>query len=121
MSNKCKIYYGIIVNESGDDWAKLGYYMEEPVKVEGRDPIGKSPEFCCEYFAGIYTQGYFSFYSHPIPTIKLSWRNHYMGGDGPPAINFCPFCAAKIIMLEDLKLNVVKTPCTVASYHVEIA
>lgn len=115
MSRECKIYYGTVVSEEGKGWARLGSHVQEPIKAENRDPLGKLPEFCCNKFGEAWDNYLLIFYPEP-PGIRLRdplYRD--------PGVYFCPFCGAKIILLEDLKLLVVKTTHNIVSYCFEQA
>jgi len=118
MSKKCKIYYGTLIND-GDGWARLGSHLEEPVKVEGRDPLGKEPEFCCKQFEELWQRYILYFYSNSGKgQVGIRMRDN-LSLSQQENIRFCPFCGAHIILLEDLKLRAIKTWHSVAAYYVE--
>ena len=124
MSNKCKIYYGTVVNEDGDNWAKLGSHEVEPIKMEGREPIiGKSPEFCCTGFEKAWQSRWLLYFSSDSNRgqIEIKLRSNGPGLQQDLKVCFCPFCGAKIILLENLKLRVMQTTRTVKSYYMEEA
>ncbi len=108
MAKKCVIYYATVV-ESEYTWNRKGSVSIEPVQVWGEEPLGKVPEFCCtelkdarEYH--LVTAGGAGFYYREALDKK---------------VNFCPFCGAKIVFKEHLKLKVIETPITRNEYHYE--
>ena len=107
----CIIYYGTIVETVGN-WAVLGAQMEEPVSVEGQRPLGRPPDFCCEKFKVAYDDFDLSFSSR----VGIVLSSHRSKPDS--YISFCPYCGAKIVLLEDLKLRVIKTERLIVSHHV---
>lgn len=113
MAKKCTIYYATVVNSDAFDWSKPVKHHMEPVKVEGRDPLGKQPEFCCEDLRdamGNFTLS-FSFFKSEM---SLNFGNNPLARNG---VHFCPFCGAKILFKEHLKLKVIETPITRHTYH----
>ncbi len=121
MSKQCRIYYGTVVNEDGGNWAIKGSHELEPIRVEGRSPFGREPEFCCAEFAKVWTTHYFSFHSvtgHEEPTVSFYPR---YGSQQPMKITLCPFCGAQILCIEDLKLRAIKITVTRTIYNLEPA
>lgn len=116
MGKECKIYYGTVVEETvSQRWTEIGSHSMEPIKVEGRDPIGKEPEFCCDSLKAEMKEYRISFYFRLGEEVGL----HFNPSPGRQ-INFCPFCGAKIVFEEHLKLKVIETPITRHSYHYEV-
>jgi hypothetical protein len=119
MSKICKIYYGTVINEDGDNWAGKGTHNVEPIKVEGEYPLGKSPDFCCEKFEAAWRQlSLFGFFSDSIAAI-VEVRLYAMSYS-PMKISFCPFCGGEIVLIENLKLKAIRTPRTINEYYFEI-
>jgi len=114
MAKDCKIYYGVVVGPD-TTWARKGSVSIEPIKVEGRVPIGKDPEFCCTELENEVKQFRISFY------FRLGEETGFQLDRSPgKTINFCPYCGDKIIFKEHLKLKVIETPITRHSYHYEV-
>ena len=115
MSKECKIYYATVVEESESKWASKGSVSIEPVKVVGREPLGKDPEFCCMDLEDEVNKYNITYY------FRLGEETGFqMGGSPGKAVHFCPFCGARIIFKEHLKLRVVETTHTAYSYHYEV-
>ena len=107
----CKIYYATVI-EAEETWAIKGEKCVEPVRVEGRQPLGKEPEFCCE----------------DLKAATKSWNlsigdEHISIAGYFPKFNFdfCPFCGAKIVYISDLKLKTIKYTQFHDSYYFEEA
>lgn len=121
MSNKCKIYYGIVVEANGDQrWAGIGSCSMEPIKVEGQKPIGKEPEFCCDNIKHGIEGFLISFYYRLGEEVGLHFNRPEFSYSPRKLIYFCPFCGAKIVFIEHLKLKVIETPITRHEYHYEV-
>lgn len=116
MVKKCKIYYGVVVEEAiAQKWSSIGSYNMEPIKVETREPLGKEPEFCCEQFKAEFEANNIHFYyrfGEEVGFMLIFARDK--------TIRFCPFCGAEIVFEEHLKLKVVATILKYSSYHYEV-
>lgn len=121
MSNKCKIYYGTVVNEDGEHWVRVGAHLQEPVKVEGREPLGKPPEFCCKEFEESWHRYLYFYSASNRGQIEIKLRSNGPGLKEDLKVCFCPFCGARIILQENLKLRAMKTTHTVDTYYIEEA
>ena len=105
----CKVYYATV--------AAIGNKMNEPIRVEGQEPLGKLPEFCCKDLedaveASIFAAGGDSMYVYKwVNNCGRPWRD----------IKFCPFCGAEIVYESDLTVRVVKAIRTHSheSHHYE--
>ncbi len=116
MAKKCIIYVATVVNAGDNRWASLNSKAMEPVKVEEREPIGKDPEFCCPDLNKEMNDFRISFYFRQDEECGLRISDFHPG----KSINFCPFCGAKIVFKEHLKLKVIETPITRHLYHYEV-
>jgi len=112
MAKKCTIYYGKVV-DSKSDWATIGSVGVEPIRVEAREPLGKDPEFCCAALAGEINTGHLNYYYRKGEEVGL----HISFGE---TVNYCPYCGARILFVEHLKLKVVETPATHYTNHYEV-
>lgn len=120
MSKKCIIYYGTVINEEGKGWAEKGSHLEEPIRVEEQETIGRAPEYCCEDFKKAKEDRILYFMSiYSGNEVAIYWESRLLLRLTP--IHFCPFCGASIELKEDLKLKVVLEPRTVETYNVEKA
>lgn len=106
---QCKIYYATVVSVAGK-WSTKGDRLAEPVEIEDRPALGKSPEYCCTKIAKaikswvLYVTGDFIKVDAKVDAINLC---------------FCPFCGAKIVYEADLELREVETYITCHTYHFE--
>ena len=117
MGKKCIIYYGTVVDSGGFRWARQDSHFIEPIKVEGRDPMGKETEFCCDELRdemNNYNLFSYDFHCKKQMSLQMASSNHLSR-----AIRFCPFCSARIIFREDMKLKVLETTHSVSEYHFE--
>ena len=121
MRKECKLYYGVIVDSGGFSWASQGSRSVEPVRVETKEPLGREPEFCCKDFEEAFHDDciHINRVSSEF-TLVISPNFQYMPLKEKP-IKYCPFCSAKIILIEDLHLKVIRTPIERHEYHLEIA
>ena len=106
---KCKIYYATVVRSEGS-WARVGEKVPEPVRVEGRSPLGKVPEFCCEAMR----------LACDSPTLYIEGEHitiREFDSHAVSNINFCPFCGAKIVFIPNLRLQAVKYSRPTDSYY----
>ena len=116
MAKKCTIYYAMVVI-SEFNWSRPNTHHIEPVGVEGREPLGKAPESCCdELMKSIEETRYLSLSANSLGVFNHSshWGSNILG------FNYCPFCGAKIVFKEHLKLKVIETPITRHQYHYEV-
>lgn len=114
---KCIIYYSTVVDAGEGRWARQGEHQVEPSGGFGGDPRGKEPEFCCSTLASEMEKLNFSFQPGSDKTpMALQVRSMPYGG---PGIFYCPFCGAKIIFKENLKLKVVETTVPRKTYTFE--
>ena len=121
MGKECKLYYGIVVESGGFSWARQGSKSIEPIKVETQEPLGKEPEFCCKDFEDAFHDDCIHINRvNSEFTLVISPNLQYMPLK-EKAIKYCPFCSAKIILIEDLHLKVIQTPIERHTYHLEIA
>ncbi len=117
MAKQCKIYYGKVVDDGGAGWAGNGSCSMEPIKVEGREPLGKDPEFCCAELENEVKNYTIDFYYRQ----GVECGFHIIAASPGQTIRFCPFCGAQIVFKEHLKLQVIETPITSHIYHYEVA
>jgi len=115
LGKECKIYYMTVVEEQTERWSDVGSHSIEPVKVEGREPLGKQPEFCCPELKAEIDKYNIGFFYRLGKKVGLQFP-HSPGKN----IRFCPFCGAKIVFKEHLKLKVIETPITRHQYHYEV-
>lgn len=106
---ECRIYYATVIETQGR-WARMGEKHLEPVQVEGRPPLGKAPELCCEDLKAA------------TESFTLHIGGEHIGLQGVSShfivkINFCPFCGAKIVYIPDLKLEAVKHTRPIDTYY----
>ena len=120
MGKECKLYYGVIVDSGGYSWGRQGSKSIEPIKVETQEPLGKEPEFCCKDFEDAFHSDCIHINrvnSEFALVISPVWQ--YTPSKEMP-IKYCPFCSAKIILIEDLHLKVIQTSIERYQYHLEI-
>jgi len=79
------------------------------------EPKGKSPDSCCSSFANGMRESNFWFQDSSDKRPSLQVRTH----QGLLEIRYCPFCGAKIIFKENLKLRVVETTVPRKTYNFE--
>ena len=116
MSKKCTIYYATVVDAPEEStWSIVGSVGIEPVRVIGEEPLGKDPEFCCKELAAAVNSGNITYYYRAGEETGL----HISGAPGK-ILNFCPFCGAKIVFKEHLKLKVIAVPVTIHEHHYEV-
>ena len=109
---ECTLYFATVVEASGE-WSTRDKKEIEPVKVEGRAPLGKQPEYCCEDIKDGIERRLVSIAGDGIRLIHWS-------GNSDKYIHFCPFCGAKIVLKPHLKLKEIKEPITWHQYHYEL-
>ena len=114
----CKIYYATVVDSAGFKWAQQGDHMMEPVRVEGREPLGKQPKFCCEELRDANNESRSCYFHSDENGMNLRL---YSLSTYSINIHFCPFCGSLIIFKENLKLKVLETTHSVRTYHYEEA
>ena len=109
-------FYRVIETVGAQHWGQVNETGSEPIKFEGQPPLGKEPDYCCEGLkkATTWENGNFS------------WISSHTRGDGrvlaiqsqgnenqDRSINFCPFCGAKIVHQEHLKVRSVQQQETI--------
>jgi len=102
-------YYAVCV--VGNRWSPTGQMSPEPLRVEGREPLGKEPEWCCAPFKRVVEEGQLLVKGHYgdrlVPDIRLGSQDRE-----DPAVRFCPFCAAHVLWEHNLDLRVVESTYT---------
>lgn len=120
MGKECKLYYSVVVDSGGYGWAPQGSKSVEPIKVEEQEPLGREPEFCCKDFEEAFHGD--CIHSNRVNAEFALVISHSF--DHRPfeekTIKYCPFCSAKIILIEDLHLKVIQTPIERHIYYLEI-
>ncbi|MFH1487208.1 MAG: hypothetical protein ABIH46_14140 [Chloroflexota bacterium] len=111
MSKECVFYYAKVVE--GNNWSKTGNLIPEPLRVECKEPIGKKPDWCCDWmklqfdraWSPLFTITYQGDTSDGVPCVQLRGCL----GDQTSSVNFCPFCGANIVWKHNLDVKVEET------------
>lgn len=99
-------YYAVCVK--GNSWTPTGYKEIEPLRVEGEEPMGLDPVWCCDQLRNAFDwQNSWMMQSHPwVQDIRVMLR--LAQGEAP--IRFCPFCGEEIILTHHLDVEVIEMP-----------
>lgn len=118
MSRQCTFYYATITESDLDGWPTVGDRQIEPLHNAEGEPIGKTPDYCCEALKEAFSKTSALYASVGGQESKVIFSQIYYSY-GAPALHFCPFCGAELIFKEDLKVRAVKSTKVVTSYYFE--
>jgi hypothetical protein len=105
MNRECRFYYYKVV-QNDNDWPRKTITGLEPVKVEGREPLGKPPDYCCDTMKFATERNHpLMTYDHPWLTPGIQIRPEGWWNDDRAPIQYCPWCGANIVMEEHLHLK----------------
>ena len=119
MGKECTIYYAIVVD--GNGWSSTGDNHAEPLRVEGKEPLGQEPDLCCEVMKAQYNQGVRVRGGHngARPFLGVPFLTEHYDSF---RLEYCPFCGAKVEFRKHLDVKVVQTPIEQPRYehHYEV-
>ena len=114
-------YYAICIE--GNNWTATGNEILEPIHVEGQEPFGRDPEFCCDELREQLKwerRDWFAPRREWEPGMGLVWVDQQYK---ERRIRFCPFCGERVAFVHHLDLKVIETKRTIerTASHYEIA
>lgn len=108
MPTKAVFYYHV-VHDTYNGLYEPGWMRESPIQYFGQEPLGKTPEFCCDKLvkalgpaSPVYIK---SMGNDGPPELRFRRWSESTGYDSGLTLHFCPFCSAPIDWEKDLDVT----------------